>query len=48
MDYESVVMLAKSVNVNVIRTPNTELSFRHYKKIMAAAGHKIRKSDQAG
>ena len=46
VEYETIVEIAISANIRVIKTPNTEISPRHYKKIMATAGYKKAKSIQ--
>ena len=37
VDYETIVEIAQSAKINVIKSPNTEVSPRHLKKILAAA-----------
>ena len=37
VDYETIVEIAKSAKINVIKSPNTEVTSRHLKKILKAA-----------
>ena len=37
VDYETIVQIAKSAKINVIKSPNTEVSPRHLKKIIKEA-----------
>lgn len=37
VDYDTIVEIAKSAKINVIKSPNTEVSPRHLKKILQAA-----------
>ena len=37
VDYETIVEIAQSAKINVIKSPNTEVSPRHLKKILVAA-----------
>ena len=37
VDYETIVEISQSAKINVIKSPNTEVSPRHLKKILAAA-----------
>ncbi len=43
VDYETIVEIAKSAKINVIKSPNTEVTSRHLKKILKSAEeHKAR------
>ena len=37
VNYDTIVEIAKSAKINVIKSPNTEVSPRHLKKILKAA-----------
>ena len=48
VDYDTIVKIAKSAKINVIKSPNTEVSPRYLKKIMkAAAAHQATLSSSA-